>query len=144
MDITAGASSTIFVRNLSFDVDDKQLGTYFDCGPVKRAFTLKDKNTDASRGVGMFFPFYSPSPPRLSFLASSPNFPITRIEFNHDLFLRQYNSGAVKRIAGMARIGLRDPNPFGPLSFPPRPVTRSNPVQTNIIPLRLSPTWCPW
>jgi len=52
LDIKPSGSSTVFVRNLAWDVDDKQLGSYFDCGPVKRAFTLKDKNTDASKGVG--------------------------------------------------------------------------------------------
>ena len=36
---------TVFVRNLSFNVDDKTLSDAFaHIGPVKEAFVLKDKN----------------------------------------------------------------------------------------------------
>eukprot|EP01050_Picozoa_sp_SAG11_P026492 SAG11_NODE_6360_length_1329_cov_0.796748_1_plen_315_part_10 len=43
---------TVFVRNLSFNVDDKTLSDAFaHIGPVKEAFVLKDKNKK-HRGIG--------------------------------------------------------------------------------------------
>jgi hypothetical protein len=44
---------TVFVRNISYDVDDKVLEEAFnDVGPVRQAFIVKDKGEQRHKGYG--------------------------------------------------------------------------------------------
>lgn len=44
---------TVFVRNLSYDIDDKALEEAFnDVGPVRQAFIVKDKGQQRHKGYG--------------------------------------------------------------------------------------------
>ena len=44
---------TVFVRNISYEVDDKALEEAFqDVGPVRQAFLVKDKGQQRHKGFG--------------------------------------------------------------------------------------------